>query len=344
MTRARMSPWWRRASIRARCWRTKGWRGLPSNVTNLPSADRREQLRILEALLFAASEPIAENYLSQHLNASDDVPALLEELKGFYASRGVNLVKVADKWTFRTAEDLSYLLERHATEQRRLSKAALETLAIIAYHQPVTRAEIEEIRGVAASAGTLDVLMEIGWVRPRGRRRAPGRPITYGTTEDFLIHFGLESIKDLPGLAELKGAGLLENNLPPDFTVPEPTDASALMADELPLEAGDEEGPPTLFSGDPHDDEGTGSPSPFPLALPRGEPVEPRLGARGPSFDWLRTRSVRCREMHCLLLPDRAARPSCQNMTRVLNNCDRAAPRLRHGMRHAGGTRPRACS
>jgi segregation and condensation protein B len=237
----------------------EGWRGLPSNVTHLRSADRREQLRILEALLFAASEPIGEAYLTQHLKTSDDVPALLEELKGFYASRGVNLVKVADKWTFRTAEDLSYLLERHATEQRRLSKAALETLAIIAYHQPVTRAEIEEVRGVAASAGTLDVLMEVGWVRPRGRRRAPGRPITYGTTEEFLIHFGLESIKDLPGLAELKGAGLLENNLPPDFTVPEPTDASSLMADELPLEAGDEEGPPTLFSGDPHDDEGTGA-------------------------------------------------------------------------------------
>ena len=236
----------------------EGWRGLPSNVTNLPSADRRERLRILEALLFAASEPIDEAYLAQHLNPNHDVSALLEELKGFYASRGVNLVKVADKWTFRTAEDLSYLLERHATEQRRLSKAALETLAIIAYHQPVTRAEIEEIRGVAASAGTLDVLMEIGWVRPRGRRRAPGRPITYGTTEDFLIHFGLESIKDLPGLAELKGAGLLENNLPPDFTVPEPTDAAALMADELPLEAGEEEGPPTLFSSDPHDDEGSG--------------------------------------------------------------------------------------
>ena len=232
----------------------EGWRGLPPNVAQLPSADRREQLRILEALLFAASEPIGETYLTQHLKTSDDVPALLEELKGFYASRGVNLVKVADKWTFRTAEDLSYLLERNATEQRRLSKAALETLAIIAYHQPVTRAEIEEIRGVAASAGTLDVLMEIGWVRPRGRRRAPGRPITYGTSEEFLVHFGLESIKDLPGLAELKGAGLLENNLPPDFTVPEPSDASALMADELPLEAGDEEGARTLFSGDPHDD------------------------------------------------------------------------------------------
>jgi segregation and condensation protein B len=126
----------------------EGWQGLPPNVAQLPSADRRQQLRILEALLFAASEPMAEGYLSQHLKSSDDVAALLDELKGFYASRGVNLVRVADKWMFRTAEDLSYLLERHA-EQRRLSKAAMETLAIIAYHQPVTRAEIEEIRGVS---------------------------------------------------------------------------------------------------------------------------------------------------------------------------------------------------
>jgi segregation and condensation protein B len=219
----------------------EGWRGLPPNVAQLPSADRRQQLRILEALLFAASEPMAESFLGQHLRSSDDVGALLDELKGFYASRGVNLVKVADKWTFRTAEDLAYLLERHAEEQRRLSKAALETLAIVAYHQPVTRAEIEEIRGVSVSAGTLDVLMEIGWVRPRGRRRAPGRPVTYGTTEEFLVHFGLESIKDLPGLAELKGSGLLQSNLPPDFTVPEPTDAAALLPDELPLDAGEEE-------------------------------------------------------------------------------------------------------
>jgi segregation and condensation protein B len=218
----------------------EGWRGLPPNVAQLPSADRREQLRILEALLFAASEPMAESFLSRHLRSSDDVSALLEELKGFYASRGVNLVKVADKWMFRTAEDLAYLLERHAVEERRLSRAALETLAIVAYHQPVTRAEIEEIRGVSVSSGTIDVLMEIGWVRPRGRRRAPGRPVTYGTTEEFLVHFGLESVKDLPGLAELKGAGLLQNNLPPDFMVPEPTDAAALMSDELPLDAGDD--------------------------------------------------------------------------------------------------------
>src|SRR5262244_686010 len=219
----------------------EGWRGLPSNVAHLPSADRRQQLRILEALLFAASEPLAEAYLATHLKSEDDVAALLDELKGFYASRGINLVKVAGKWAFRTAEDLSYLLERNAVEQRRLSKAAMETLAIIAYHQPVTRAEIEEIRGVVASAGTLDVLMEIGWIRPRGRRRAPGMPIASATTEQFLDHFGLDAIKDLPGLAELKGSGLLDSNLPPGFTVPEPTDVAALMPDEVPLDAGDDD-------------------------------------------------------------------------------------------------------
>jgi segregation and condensation protein B len=208
-----------------------------SNVTNLPSADRGENLRILEALLFAASEPLAEAVLTTHLKSGVDVAALLDELKGFYASRGVNLVRVAGKWAFRTADDLSYLLERHAREERRLSKAAMETMAIIAYHQPVTRAEIEEVRGVATSAGTLDVLMETGWIRPRGRRRAPGRPITYGTTQQFLEHFGLDQIKDLPGLAELKGAGLLDANLPPEFKVPEPTDVAALMPDEVPLEA-----------------------------------------------------------------------------------------------------------
>jgi segregation and condensation protein B len=229
-------------------------RGLPPNIAQLPSADRREQLRILEALLFAAAEPLAEQYLATHLRSKDDVVALLAELEGFYASRGINLTRVAGKWAFRTAEDLAYLLERHATEARRLSKAAMETLAIIAYHQPVTRAEIEDIRGVVASAGTLDVLMQIGWVRPRGRRRAPGRPITYGTTEAFLDHFGLDAIKDLPGLAELKGSGLLDSNLPPDFTVPDPTDAAALMPDELPLSAGEEIDTP--FGEDDEDEAG----------------------------------------------------------------------------------------
>jgi segregation and condensation protein B len=230
-------------------------RGLPPNIAQLPSADRREQLRILEAVLFAASEPLAEAYLASHLKSDDDVPALLEELKGFYASRGINLMRVAGKWAFRTAEDLAYLLERHAVEQRKLSKAAMETLAIIAYHQPVTRAEIEEIRGVAVSAGTIDVLMEVNWVRPRGRRRAPGRPITYGTTDQFLEHFGFDGIKDLPGLTELKGSGLLSSNLPPDFTVPEPNDAMALMPDELPLDAGEEE-TGELPLGDGDDDRG----------------------------------------------------------------------------------------
>jgi segregation and condensation protein B len=215
----------------------------PDNIAALPSADRREKLRMLEALLFAAAEPLDEARLGQRLGLGEELPALLEELKGFYASRGINLVRVAGKWAFRTAADLAYLLEQQATEERRLSKAALETLAIIAYHQPVTRAEIEEIRGVTTSKGTLDVLMETGWIRPRGRRRAPGKPVTYGTTDAFLNHFGLDSIKDLPGLAELKGAGLLDSNLPPDFTVPEPQDIAALLPDELPLDssADDEE-------------------------------------------------------------------------------------------------------
>jgi segregation and condensation protein B len=136
---------------------------------------------------------------------------------------------------FRTAPDLAFILERHSVEPRKLSKAALETLAIIAYHQPVTRAEIEEIRGVSTSKGTLDVLMEMGWIRPRGRRRAPGRPVTYGTTDEFLEHFGFDSVKDLPGLSELKGAGLLDSNLPPGFMVPEPNDSPLLTADEVPF-------------------------------------------------------------------------------------------------------------
>jgi segregation and condensation protein B len=213
---------------------------LPSNVMALPSADRREKLRIVEALLFAAPEPLKETELAQHLGKDEDVTALLEELQSLYAGRGVNLVRVAGKWAFRTAEDLSFLLERQAVTQRRLSRAALETLAIIAYHQPVTRAEIEEIRGVSTSKGTIDVLLETGWIKLRGRRRAPGRPVTYGTTEYFLEHFGLEQIQDLPGLSELKGAGLLDSNLPPGFSMPNANDAPELRDDEDPLEDVDE--------------------------------------------------------------------------------------------------------
>jgi segregation and condensation protein B len=205
-------------------------------VTALASVDRREKLRILEALLFAAAEPLDQAALAQHFGSDEEVPGLLEELQDLYAGRGVNLVRVAGKWAFRTAEDLAFLLEHQAVEQRRLSRAALETLAIIAYHQPVTRAEIEEIRGVSTSKGTLDVLLETGWIKLRGRRRAPGRPVTYGTTEGFLAHFGFDSLQDLPGLAELKGAGLLDSSLPPSFSMPNPSDAPDLCEDEEPLE------------------------------------------------------------------------------------------------------------
>ena len=204
-------------------------------VDHLSKSALRGKLRRLEALLFASAEPLDAKALARCLDHDDDVEALLAVLKAEYQDRGVTLVRVAGRWQFRTADDLAYLLERQQKDERRLSKAALETLAIIAYHQPVTRAEIEEIRGVSTSPGTLDVLMETGWIRPRGRRRAPGRPLTYGTTEDFLVHFGLDNIKDLPGLADLKAVGLLDANLPPGFTVPSPTDVAALMPDELSL-------------------------------------------------------------------------------------------------------------
>jgi len=209
-------------------------------------------------LLFAAPEPLTLNVLSEHLDEGDDVKLLLEELQTLYATRGVNLVVVNAKWAFRTAPDLGYLLERYSVEQRKLSKAALETLAIIAYHQPVTRGEIEEIRGVAISKGTLDVLIESEWVRLRGRRRAPGRPITYGTTDQFLDQFGIESVRDLPGLKELKSAGLLSGNLPPDFEAPDPRDVAELMADEDPLDEDDEmlDGEDNLVSEDGEDLEG----------------------------------------------------------------------------------------
>ena len=163
----------------------------------------------------------------------------MRRLQAEYAPRGVNLVRVAGKWMFRTANDLAWLLARDTVEPKKLSRAANETLAIIAYHQPVTRAEIEDIRGVSVSKGTLDVLMETGWIRLRGRRKAPGRPLTFGTTEAFLSHFGLEAIGDLPGLDELKGTGLLDGRLPAGFSVPLPSDDATLREDEDPLEPGD---------------------------------------------------------------------------------------------------------
>jgi len=202
-------------------------------------AARPEELRLLEALLFAAGEPLDEATLARRLPNGVNVKNTLNQLRDEYATRGVNLIRVGKKWTFRTANDLSWLLTKQIVETRKLSRAAVETLAIVAYHQPVTRAEIEEIRGVVAAAGTLDVLLKTGWIRPRGRRKAPGRPITYGTTEAFLSHFGLEEVGDLPGLDELKGAGLIEGNLPPGFAVPLPSDDSTLRDDEDPLEPGD---------------------------------------------------------------------------------------------------------
>jgi segregation and condensation protein B len=191
-------------------------------------------LRILEALLFASSEPLAASQMLPYLGEGADIAELLATLQQRYADRGVNLVQRGDKWAFRTAEDLGFLLRREEQETRPLSRAALETLSIIAYHQPSTRAEIEEVRGVATGKGTIDLLMEAGWIRMRGRRRTPGRPVTYGTTEAFLDHFGLESLSDLPGLDELKGSGLLSGRLPPDMQIPLPFDG-ARRDDEDPL-------------------------------------------------------------------------------------------------------------
>ena len=199
---------------------------------------RQRQLRIMEALLFASSQPLSLAEMSPYVGDGADLRSLIVELQRMYATRGVNLVRRGDRWAFRTAEDLGFLLRREEQETRPLSRAALETLAIIAYHQPATRAEIEEVRGVAAGKGTMDLLMEAGWVRMRGRRRTPGRPVTYGTTEAFLDHFGLESLSDLPGLEDLKGAGLLSSRLPASLQIPLPFDG-ALRDDEEPLEPDD---------------------------------------------------------------------------------------------------------
>nr|WP_246736249.1 SMC-Scp complex subunit ScpB [Enterovirga sp. DB1703] len=192
-------------------------------------------MRIAEAVLFAAPEPVGEQELAARLPAGADAGRVLADLERAYAGRGVNLVRVEGKWAFRTAADLAFALAREAPEPQKLSRAAMEVLAIIAYHQPTTRAEIEEIRGVTTSKGTLDVLLETGWIRMRGRRKSPGRPVTFGTTAEFLRHFGLNAITDLPGLEELQGLGLLEGKLPGDL-VPVPSDDTALDEDEEPLD------------------------------------------------------------------------------------------------------------
>ncbi|MBN9072577.1 MAG: SMC-Scp complex subunit ScpB [Rhizobiales bacterium] len=195
-----------------------------------------EAARMAEALIFASAEPVTESALAARLPAGVNLKAALAELQAVYARRGVNLVKVGDAWAFRTAGDLAFLMTRDTLQQKKLSRAALEVLAIVAYHQPVTRAEIEEIRGVETSKGTLDTLLETAWVRMRGRRKTPGRPVTYGTTDAFLDHFQLEALRDLPGIEELKGAGLLSARMPANFSMPvPPADADELAEDEDPF-------------------------------------------------------------------------------------------------------------
>ena len=184
---------------------------------NNPLIEFSDQIRAVEALLFAASDPLDEKTLKDMLPVDTNIEEIMNNLLDLYKGRGVELKKVNNKWMFKTASDLSFIMQKEAKIQKKLSRAALETLSIIAYHQPVSRAEIEEIRGVTVSPGTIDTLMEINWVKIKGRRKTPGNPITYGTTDEFLVHFDLENTKELPGLDELKSTGLLDSNLPPDM-------------------------------------------------------------------------------------------------------------------------------
>jgi len=205
------------------------------DIADVPSLE--DTARQVEAVLFAAAGPLSTADLARRLPERADVAAAVAALRERYAGRGVELACVADAWRFQTAPDLAFLMSEERDEPRRLSKAAQETLAIIAYHQPVTRAEIESVRGVQASRGTLDLLLELGLVRMRGRRRTPGRPVTFGTTDGFLEHYGLANLADLPGAAEMKALGLLSLDLPAGFDVPDPS--ANLAHDEDPLEPGE---------------------------------------------------------------------------------------------------------
>ena len=178
---------------------------------------QNDQLRIVEALLFASSDPLDKKTLSEKLPENSNIDEIINTLEDIYQNRGLELKKVSNKFMFKTAEDLSFIMQREAKAQKKLSKAAIETLSIIAYHQPVTRAEIEDIRGVNVSPGTIDALLQMNWIKIKGRRKVLGNPIVYGTTDEFLVHFDLENIKDLPDMKELKSMGLLDSNLPPDL-------------------------------------------------------------------------------------------------------------------------------
>jgi len=193
-------------------------------------------LRMIEAMIFASTSPVSLIALQTRLPKDTDIESAIDELQQHYLTRGVNLVKMDSTYAFRTAPDLGFLLRDETLQTRKFSRAAREVLAIIAYHQPITRAELEEIRGVETSKGTLDVLMEAGFIKLRGRRRSPGRPVTYGTTTAFLDHFSLADISDLPGKEELKGAGLLSSRLPDHFNIPNPKlDPDSLTEEEEPL-------------------------------------------------------------------------------------------------------------
>ena len=199
----------------------------------LQAFDPSEIVRMIEAIIFASSEPVSMKALAERLPDGCDFKSALATLEQDYALRGVNLVRIDDHIAFRTAADLNFLMSREQTQPKKLSRAALEVLAIIAYHQPVTRAEIEDVRGVETSRGTLDALLETEWVKIRGRRRTPGRPVTYGTSVSFLDQFGLEGLTDLPGMDELKGAGLLSSRVPSSFSMPmPPVDPDMLTDDE----------------------------------------------------------------------------------------------------------------
>lgn len=209
-------------------------------VTSLESAAEAveidpEHVRMAEAVLFAAAEPLDVKSIAARLPDGAPIKEILLALGALYDGRGVQLAQFGGKYAFRTAADLAFLMERERQEMRRLSRAAVETLAIIAYHQPVTRAEIEDIRGVAVSKGTLDVLLETEWIKLRGRRRTPGRPVTYGVTDDFMQHFGLADLGDLPGVEELRAAGLLDSRLPPGFSI-----GGTVDEEEDPLEDDDD--------------------------------------------------------------------------------------------------------
>ena len=184
---------------------------------NSLSLSENDQVRIVEALLFASPDPLDKKTLSEKLPENTNIDEIINKIEDMYQNRGFELKKIGNKFMFKTSGDLSFIMQREAKAQRKLSKAAIETLAIIAYHQPVTRAEIEDIRGVTVSSGTIDTLLQMNWIKIKGRRKVPGNPIAYGTTEEFLVHFDLQSIKDLPDMQELKSMGLLDNNLPPDL-------------------------------------------------------------------------------------------------------------------------------